>query len=311
MKPFIEMIEGGEIYSLNNPMTMQVNITKKCNLACKHCHMDSNPNRTEDMNEETAKVLLKVFKEQGYEVLDLTGGSPEMSQVFKLLIDEGSKIAKKVIVRSNLTLWETSGYEWVPKFLADRNITIFASLPSPKSILTNKQRGVGVYERVIRSLKLLTNLGYGEKYELNLVHNPNGAFLPPAQEGLEREYRRTLGEMGIKFSNLYNITNMPLGKFSEFLNKSSTYDQYMNKLYCAFNPDAVENIMCRNMISINHDGTLYDCDFHLAEGHVIEGDIKTIFDLDKNPLHPRKIKLFDYCYGCTAGAGSSCGGEIA
>lgn len=306
---FVKKIPDGAIFSYEQPTVMQLNITRKCNIACKHCHLKCSPASTEDMNLKTAETCVKVFKNYNFKTMDITGGSPEMSEVFDFLVEEGKKIAENLIVRSNLTLWDKKEYEYIPEFLAKNKAVIFASLPSPKALLTDRQRGKGVYEKIISNLKVLNKLGYGKNLELNLVHNPTGAFMPSGQENLEFEYRKILDSMEIKFNNLFCITNLPIGRFREFLKKNDIYDDYMETLCKAYNPEALDNVMCKDMISVDYDGSLYDCDFNLAENASINGNAKTIFDLEKNPEFVREIRCFDYCYACTAGQGSSCGGQ--
>lgn len=298
-----------EIKTHSHINTMQVNITRKCNLACRHCHVESSPSRLEDMDMETAKRVLEVFEEHGFKILDLTGGAPELSNVFKYLVEEGSKIAEKVIVRTNLTV-HAEGDDKDLEFFKDNDVSLVASLPSYDAKKTDSQRGRGVFEDSINVLQRLNGLGYGRELELNLVYNPNGAILPGNQIELESVYRRKLmDEHMVEFTNLLALANNPSGRFKDWLERSGNYEMYMEKLIDAFNPATVENVMCRDMISVDYDGSIYDCDFNLAIDLKANMTEPTIFS-DMEDLYSRDIALGEHCYGCTAGAGSSCGGSV-
>lgn len=284
--------------------TMQLNITRKCNLACKHCHVEASPSRTEDMSLEIAKKCLEVFKELNFKILDITGGAPEMSKSFRYLIEEGSKIADKVLLRSNLTVHELEEFECF-EFIRNHNVELICSLPFYEEDRVDKQRGIGVFENSIDILKKLNDLGYGRDAALNLVYNPSGALLPSNQEDLERIYREKLKEeYGIIFNDLYVITNMPIGRFKGWLERSNNYNRYMDRLYNSMNLGVLDSVMCRDMISVDYDGTVYDCDFNLALGLKMDVDKANIFEIDED-IFGRKIKIGNHCYACIAGSGSS------
>lgn len=299
--PFFK--RAGSINSLPQPSTMQINITRQCNLACKHCHVECSPARYEDMSIETADECIRVFKECSFKVLDITGGAPEMSQSYKYLIENIRPIAEKVIVRSNLCIYSKEGYDL--EFLAKNNIEVFASLPFYERSKTDKVRGLGVYDSSIEILQKLNALGYGKTFTLNLVYNPAGALLPQNQTELENVYReKLLKDYNIIFNNLFCITNMPIGRFGNWLENTGKYDFYMERLEEAYNADTLEGLMCRDMISIDYDGTLYDCDFNLSLKMPIKNGLN-IKDVDKNYNFERRIVTANHCYACTAGAGSS------
>lgn len=288
--------------------TLQVNITKKCNLACKHCHLACSPKKQEDMTFETAQQCLKVFRDFGFKILDITGGAPELSQVFTYMVEEGSQLAEKVMIRSNLTVYNMEAYAAIPEFLKQHQVTIIASLPFYEQARTDRVRGIGVFHDSIKVLKELNAIGYGidPKLELNLVYNPSGAILPGSQDELEGIYRVKLQEeYGIVFNNLFSITNCPIGRFGQWLDRVGNMDRYLRRLYDAYNAATVPELMCRNMVSVNHDGSLYDCDFNLALGVKIAGPHQTIFDVQAEDLVNRPIRTANHCYSCTAGAGSS------
>lgn len=309
---FVNRIENKEFCKTNESLTtMQINIGKICNLACKHCHVEAGPNRTEIMCLETMKECLQVFKENNFSILDITGGSPEMNPNFEWLIEEASAIGCKVIVRSNLVILQEKEYRHLPEFYANHNVEIVCSLPYYSAKDANNQRGEGVFEESIIILKKLNSLGYGKKQNLilNLVYNPGGAFLPPSQEALEIEYKHKLWEHhGIVFNNLFAITNNPIGRFGLFLKKSSNLEGYMQRLSKSFNASTVENMMCRSQLSVAWDGKLYDCDFNQALGWAVDGT-NHISKLNGKLIQKRSIRLGNHCYACTAGGGSSCGGS--
>jgi radical SAM/Cys-rich protein len=295
---------------------LQVNVGKMCNQVCKHCHVDAGPDRKEIMTRETMQNCLVVLSKYDIETVDLTGGSPEMNPDFKWFVDEIKKLKKHVMVRSNLTILESKGFEDYIKFMANHNVEIISSLPYYKKSFTDKQRGEGVFERSISAIKKLNNLGYGiEETGLifNLVYNPVGAFLPPSQLWLEQDYKRELmNNFGIVFNNLYTITNMPISRFLDYLIKSGNYETYMQKLVDSFNPSAAANVMCKFTLSVGWNGDLYDCDFNqMLELNLNHGAPRNIKDFDLKALVNRKIITGQHCYGCTAGAGSSCGGATA
>ena len=289
---------------------MQVNIGKRCNLACKHCHIEASPDRTERMSRPVMEACVNVFEGRAFKQLDITGGAPEMHPDFPWLVEEAARRGIPAIVRTNLVILGEAGYRHLPEFYAQNAVTLAASLPHYIEKNTDRQRGPGVFAASIAALQRLNALGYGKTpgLALHLVHNPGGAFLPPNQEALAHEYRKRLFEQyGIIFNQLYTIANNPIGRFGAFLERSENQAGYMRRLAAAFNPAAAQNMMCRNQIAVDWDGALYDCDFNLALGlraH-IPGPIQRL--ADGAPL-TRNIVFGNHCYACTAGAGSSCGG---
>lgn len=293
--------------------TLQVNIGKKCNLACKHCHVQAGPNRGELMSKDIMKDCLVVFKEQGFSILDITGGAPEMNLELMWFIEEATKIAKKVIIRTNLTILKEEGYKHLPEFYAKHKVELVCSLPYYTAKDTNRQRGEGVFEDCIDVLQKLNEIGYGRNPELilNMVYNPGGAFLPAPQASLEEQYKIKLkNQFDIDFNQLFTITNNPIGRFGGFLKRSNNLERYMDRLCSAFNPSALKGMMCRTQLSVSWDGSLYDCDFNQAVDLKVEGE-NSISMLKGKELSQRKIKFGNHCYACTAGAGSSCGGTTA
>ena len=258
------------------------------------------------MKKEIMDDCLYVFKKHNFKVMDITGGAPEMMPNFEYLVEESRKIAKEVIVRTNLTILLDEKYSHLIDFYAKNRVTIFCSLPFYTKEITDGVRGVGVYEDSIEVLKKLNAVGYGKELLLNLVYNPDGAFLPDSQESLETEYRKKLlDEYGIIFTNLFTITNNPIGRFGMRLYKKDKLKNYMLKLFNAYNEDTVEFLMCRNEINVSYDGYIFDCDFNQALDLKINSDKVHISDYKNCDFPKRKIALGNHCYGCTAGAGSS------
>lgn len=295
---------------------LQINVGKMCNQVCKHCHVDAGPDRKEIMTQETMQHCIDVLSKYDIGTVDLTGGAPELNPDFKWLVDEIKKLNKHVMVRSNLTILESNGFEDYTEFMANHTVEIISSLPFYKKSFTDKQRGEGVFEKSISAIKKLNNLGYGKKGTgliFNLVYNPVGAFLPPSQQGLENDYKRELfNNFGVVFNNLYTITNMPISRFLDYLIQSGNYETYMQKLVDSFNPSAAANVMCKFTLSVGWDGDLYDCDFNqMLELNLNHGAPRNIKDFDLQALVNRRIITGQHCYGCTAGAGSSCGGATA
>jgi radical SAM/Cys-rich protein len=296
--------------------TFQINLGKMCNQVCKHCHVDAGPDRKEIMTKETMQDCLDILSTHNIPTVDLTGGAPELNQNFKWFIDEIKKLDRHVIVRSNLTILETNGFEDYAEFMANHKVEIVSSLPYYKKSFTDKQRGDGVFDKSIAAMKKLNSLGYGmqdPELKFHLVYNPVGAFLPPSQTELEQDYKRELKtNFDIEFDNLYTITNLPISRFLDYLIQSGNYDVYMQKLVDSFNPVAASNVMCRSMISIGWDGQLFDCDFNqMLEMNMDHGAPSHIKDFDASLIKNRRIVTGQHCYGCTAGAGSSCGGATA
>lgn len=296
----------------------QINVGKMCNQVCKHCHVDAGPDRKEIMTRETMQLCLNAIEKSGAHTVDLTGGAPEMNPDFRWFVEEISKLAKKIIVRCNLTIIVANKkYNDLPEFFKLHKIEVVSSLPYFSSVKTDSQRGDGVFDKSIQALKMLNEVGYGKENSgliLNLVYNPAGAFLPGDQTALEREFKNKLKtNFDIEFNNLFAITNLPISRFLEYLVRSENYDSYMEKLIGAYNPIAAENVMCRNTISVSWDGYLYDCDFN----QMLELNVETpksnqhLSDFNLAILNRRAVKIGQHCYGCTAGAGSSCGGTVA
>lgn len=293
--------------------TLQVNVGKMCNQTCKHCHVDAGPTRKEIMSRETMELCLRALDQHAFKAVDLTGGAPEMNPYFRWFVEEIRRRKIHVMVRCNLTIIEAhEKYADLPEFFAKHEVEVISSLPSYSSSQTDRQRGNGVFNKSISALKKLNAAGYGQNpaLKLNLVYNPNGAFLPGDQTELEREFKSRLKEdFGIVFNQLYVITNMPIARFLEYLVESKNFAPYMQKLSANFNPMAVPSVMCRSLISVSWDGRLYDCDFN----QMLELDVqppRALKDFDAQALLKRKIKLGQHCYGCTAGTGSSCGGSL-
>lgn len=293
----------------------QINVGYMCNMTCKHCHVDAGPDRKEIMTRETLEHCLEAIAESGIETVDLTGGAPEMNPHFRWFVDEVSKLNRHIIVRSNLTILDTRKFEDLPLFMAKHGVEITCSLPFYNKRRTDAQRGEGTYDKSVKVLRLLNDVGYGQDGTgllLNLVYNPVGAFLPPDQNSLKLDYKAQLWkDYGIVFNELYTITNLPISRYLNFLVMSGNLEEYMEKLITSFNPSAAMGVMCRNTISIGWDGTLYDCDFNqmlkLRTNHGAPDHIK---DWNLNKLNSREIVVNQHCYGCTAGAGSSCGGAV-
>ncbi|HYS78659.1 MAG TPA: arsenosugar biosynthesis radical SAM (seleno)protein ArsS [Candidatus Dormibacteraeota bacterium] len=295
---------------------LQINVGKLCNQTCRHCHVDAGPDRVEVMSRETAELCMAALARTDIPTVDLTGGAPELNPVFRYLVEESKRLGRRVMDRCNLSVLLLPSQVDLGGFLARHRVEVVASLPSVVPTQTDAQRGSGVFEKSIEALRLLNALGYGRSGSgrvLTLVTNPVGAFLPPAQESQERQFRQRLArDHGVVFNDLHTITNMPISRFLEFLLESGNYEGYMQRLADAFNPAAAARVMCRYTLSVGWDGRLYDCDFNqmleLALGHGAPGHIR---DFDPATLHARRIITGNHCYGCTAGAGSSCGGATA
>lgn len=296
----------------------QVNMGRMCNQVCKHCHVDAGPDRKEIMTRETMQQCIDVIRDNpSLKTVDLTGGAPEMNPDFRWFVTELKELNRHVIVRCNLTIiMANKKYYDLPQFYKDNNIEVVSSLPFYTASRTDRQRGNGVFEDSIKALQMLNEVGYGKDGSglmLNLVYNPAGAFLPPAQEALEKEYKAALmKDFGISFNNLFAITNIPINRYLDYLLVSGNYEQYMEKLINAFNPAAAANVMCRNTLSIGWDGYLYDCDFNqMLDLKIACAGKQHISQFDLEAFNKRDIIVKQHCYGCTAGSGSSCGGAVA
>lgn len=294
----------------------QINVGKLCNQTCRHCHVDAGPDRTEVMTRETAETCMAALARTAIPTVDITGGAPELNHSFRWLVSESRRLGRHVMDRCNLSVLLLPSQADLAGFLARHRVEIVASLPSAAASQTDAQRGEGVFAKSIEALRRLNALGYGSEgtgLVLNLVTNPVGAFLPPSQRSQEADFRRRLArDHGILFNHLYTITNMPISRFLEFLLESGNYEAYMRRLVDAFNPAAAEAVMCRFTLSVGWDGTLYDCDFNqMLDLSVDNGAPAHIRDFDPALLDRRRIVTGNHCYGCTAGAGSSCGGATA
>lgn len=306
----------GELRSAPALETLQVNVGKLCNQACKHCHVDAGPNRTEIMSRETVEQVLAAVRRFRIQVLDITGGAPELNPHFRYLVTGGREAGAHVMVRHNLTVQFTAGQDCLPQFFAEQHVEVIASLPYFLAQQTDAQRGRGVFDRSVEALRRLNAVGYGADGSgliLNLVYNPVGAFLPPEQASIERDFRRELAaRCGVSFNQLYTITNMPISRFLDYLRRSGNYERYMSKLVASFNPATMDGLMCRTLVSVGWDGALYDCDFNqMLDIPLAAGTRPSIADLDWRALANRRIATGPHCFGCTAGAGSSCGGAVA
>jgi radical SAM/Cys-rich protein len=294
--------------------TLQVNVGKRCDLACHHCHVESGPKRTEALDGALAARVLEVLaRNPQVGTLDLTGGAPELNPHFRTLVRGARALGRRVIDRCNLTVLFEAGQEDTAELLAREGVDVIASLPCYTAGNVDAQRGKRVYERSLAGLRRLNALGYGAggSLRLDLVYNPLGASLPPPQAALEADYRRELGALGIRFDRLLTITNMPIKRFARDLARRGESERYLSLLVNHFNPATVDALMCRNMLSVAYDGRLYDCDFNQALELPLRGPA-TLFDVDDlAALEALPVATAFHCFGCTAGAGSSCGGALA
>ena len=293
----------------------QINFGKLCNQSCKHCHVEAGPDRKESMTTETMKSCLDVLRNSDIPTVDITGGAPELNPNFCWFVEECRTLDKHVMVRSNLTVLLEPGQEDIPRFFADKHLEVVASLPYFLERNVDAQRGKGIFQKSIEALQRLNGLGYGQDESdliLNLVYNPGGAFLPPSQAAIEADFKRELDRRyGIRFNHLFTIANMPLGRFLHFLERTGNLDSYMQRLITAYNPDAAAGVMCRYTLSVGWDGALYDCDFNqMLELNCNHGAPRHLNEFDLKKLMHRRIVTGLHCYGCTAGAGSSCGGAL-
>ncbi|OYX26154.1 MAG: radical SAM protein [Flavobacteriales bacterium 32-35-8] len=296
---------------------LQINVGYMCNQVCEHCHVDAGPDRKEIMSRETMQQILDVIKQTSAHTLDLTGGAPEMNPNFKWFVEEANKVGvKDFIVRSNLTIITANKkYHDLPEFFKKHQIHIVSSMPHWTKGKTDKQRGDGVFDASITALKMLNAVGYGmpnSNLKLDLVYNPTGAFLPGNQSSLEKDFKKALNaDFNIQFHNLFALTNLPISRFLDYLIASDNYEDYMYALVEAYNPKAVSNVMCTNTLSVSWDGYLYDCDFNQMLNLPVNSKAKHISEYNENLLEGRDILISQHCYGCTAGAGSSCQGSLA
>ncbi|MFC1853800.1 arsenosugar biosynthesis radical SAM (seleno)protein ArsS [candidate division CSSED10-310 bacterium] len=321
---FKEMLEKNNVNLRPQSLSiLQVNLTYMCNQACRHCHVNASPQRQEVMTLATVDACLDILEQHHrIDTLDLTGGAPELNPHFEYFVIEATKLGKHVIVRHNLTVTfdghprTGQSKEYLPEFFASQKCELVCSLPYYQPYFTNKQRGNGIFEKSIKSLKILNDHGFGKAGSgliLNLVYNPVGAFLPGCQNMLEADFKKELSaSYGAVFNSLYTITNMPILRFKEQLKRLGKLDSYLEKLVTSFNPSAAEAVMCLNQVNVGYDGRLYDCDFNQMLGmQIVAADPLTVHNFDYDLLLNREILLAPHCFGCTAGAGSSCGGAIA
>jgi len=300
--------------------TLQVNVGKLCNMACHHCHVEAGPTRTEIMPRHIAARVAEVLAQNpGVELMDLTGGAPELNPSFRWLVSEARRLGRRVIDRCNLTVLFEPGMEDLPRFLAEHRVEIVASLPCYQPENVAKQRGKGAFDKSVEALGALNALGYGQAGSgllLDLVYNPVGAALPPAQTALEAAYKRELGQLfGVTFNHLLTITNMPIQRFAHLLDRTGQYEAYMSLLVNHFNAATVAGLMCRSLLNVGWDGRLYDCDFNQMLELPLGADAttcpRTLWGLSSlDALEGQAVATAEHCYGCTAGAGSSCGGAL-
>jgi len=298
------------------PRVLQINLGKKCNQTCVHCHVGAGPARREEMTRETVERILEWLAQSAVPTVDITGGAPELNPHFRYLVECSRALGRSVIDRCNLTIFYEDGQADLPQFLAAHSVEIVASLPCYDVENVDAQRGSGVFEKSIRALQTLNELGYGrdEIHRLNLVYNPNGAFLPPPQEGLQADYKAQLkARFDIDFDALYTITNMPIARYAAFLRRNGQWDDYSQLLIENFNPAAVDGLMCRDTLNIGWQGEVFDCDFnqmlYLSWRDENRAPLK-LWHLDATKWDARPIQTGTHCFGCTAGAGSSCGGAL-
>jgi radical SAM/Cys-rich protein len=294
---------------------LQINVGKLCNQACKHCHVDAGPTRPEIMTRETAEQLINAIRRFAIPAIDITGGAPELNPSFRYIVTQARKLGARVMVRHNLTVMFEPDQSDLPEFFRENEIEVTSSLPYYLEQQTDAQRGRGVFEKSIEALLRLNRVGYGVEETglvLNLVYNPTGAFLPAAQSSLEKDFKREMAARhGVSFNHLYTITNMPINRFLDYLRRSGNEERYMRKLIDAFNPAAVDGLMCRSLVSVDWTGRLYDCDFNQMLDLAVDSQLpQTISEFDPEIFARRRIQTGSHCFGCTAGAGSSCGGAV-
>ncbi len=300
---------GGPLIA-RGPTVLQVNLGCRCNMACGHCHVSAGPDRSETMDRGTMDAVLGALSESPIETLDITGGAPELNPFFRGLVAEARREGKRVICRTNLTIFYEQGMEDLPDFYSEQGVDLIASLPCYLEENITAARGAGAFKKSIDALRRLNSLGFGNGSpgkSLGLVYNPAGPFLPPVQSALEADYRRELkSRYGISFTRLYAFANMPIGRFREALVRNKAFEQYMEMLGSAFNPSTLENVMCRGLVSVGWDGRLFDCDFNQVLGLAVDPDSpRHVRDFDYEALSRRRIATDDHCFGCTAGQGST------
>lgn len=318
LKSFDIALKETNLYPLTSSgiKVFQINMGKLCNQACRHCHVEAGPDKKEIMTKETMEMCLEALRKGRYPVVDITGGAPEMNPDYRWFVKECRELGRTIKTRTNLTILTENGYSDMPDFFKDNKVEIAASLPYYLESTTDTQRGGGVFKKSIEVLKMLNRVGYGIEgtgLTLNLVYNPCGAYLPPSQKSLEMDFKRELKRRyGISFNSLFTITNMPIGRFFKFLRDSNNFVQYTERLQSSYNPAAAVSVMCREIVSIGWDGGIYDCDFNQMLGiRCNHGAPDHLRSFEPAQLDKRRIVTGFHCYGCTAGAGSSCTGAMA
>lgn len=320
MNSFDEQLAHHELsLKRTKPEILQINVGKLCNLTCVHCHVNAGPSRKEIITRDTIDKILNWFEGTPIEVVDLTGGTPEMIPDFRYLLESLREIRSTVhlMTRCNATILLEKGYDWIVPFYLKHGIEVIASMPCYEPENVNKQRGSGVFESSIEALKLLNRAGYGKEgsgLNLHLVYNPSGAFLPPDQKVLESDYKEALkSNFGIVFNRLFALANLPVSRFASYLKRRGQYRSYLELLKDAFNPHTISGLMCKNTINVSWTGDVFDCDFnqmlHLQLEDLSGFPLK-VWDIDTDSLKDRSIKTGEHCFGCTAGSGSSCGGAV-
>ena len=318
MEPFAQRIHlSGKDFNRRGIDVLQVNMGKYCNLACIHCHVESGPNRTELMSRETVDAVLRFLGRTNIPTMDITGGAPELNPTFDHLVESAVGLGRHVMDRCNLTVIFEPGKDYLPQFFKRHRVELVCSLPCYSEENVDRQRGKGTFELSIRALKIFNKLGYGQSESglvLNLAYNPVGPHLPPPQDKLEQDYKRILKEQfGIIFNRLYCLSNMPITRYQTHLKLRGEYEQYMELLESSFNASTLDQVMCRNLISVGWEGTIYDCDFNQMLNLPIrdaEGKAFNISMLSVDQVQYLPITVGNHCYACTAGSGSSCGGAL-
>jgi len=316
--PFDEKLKTSGLFPLTacGVGVLQLNLGKKCNQACRHCHVAAGPARTEMMDDETLERCLDILRNSNISAVDITGGAPELHPRYRELVKRCRSLGKTVMTRCNLTILMEDGYTDMAGFFREQSVIVMASLPYYKKRETDAMRGAGVFDKSIKAIRILNEAGFGVEGSgliLNLVYNPAGAFLPPPQPELENDFKRELEKRhSLVFNDLLTMINMPIARFQEYLERTRNYLPYVNRLVSSFNPDAAANVMCRSLLSVGWDGSMYDCDFNqMLEITVNHGAPSHVSDWDLTKLSGRQIMTGLHCYGCTAGSGSSCGGSIS
>ena len=318
MEPFAQRIHlNGNNFNRRGVDVLQVNMGKYCNLACIHCHVESGPNRTELMSRETVDAVLRFLGRTNIPTVDITGGAPELNPTFDYLVESAVGLGRHVMDRCNLTVIFEPGKDYLPEFFERHRVELVCSLPCYSEENVDRQRGKGTFELSIRALQMFNELGYGQSESglvLHLVYNPVGPHLPPPQDQLEQDYKRILKEkFGIVFNRLYCLSNMPITRYATHLKLRSEYEKYMQLLESSFNPSTLDQVMCRNLISVGWEGTIYDCDFNqMLDLPIRDADGKplNISTLSFDQVQHLPVTVGDHCYACTAGSGSSCGGAL-